>query len=109
MEKKNMVGSIDSGTTATHARTIACGAASSRDSVSSSIPRRRMIALHGKGGDGLSFERYMKPLVDATSHQWDWEFLTGPHDDGSGSGGHVWWKLPPGVRTFEARRAQITV
>jgi hypothetical protein len=64
--------------------------------------RRRMLALHGKGGDGASFERYMQPLIDATSHDWDWEFPTGPHDDGSGAGGRAWWKLPPGVRTFEA-------
>ena len=62
-----------------------------------------MIALHGKGGDGPSFERYMQPLVEATSHEWDWIFLTGPHDDGSSGGqGRAWWKLPPGVRTFEA-------
>ena len=44
----------------------------------------------------------MQPLVEATSHEWEWIFLTGPHDDGSGSGGRAWWKLPPGVRTFEA-------
>jgi hypothetical protein len=32
--------------------------------------RRRMVALHGKGGDGPSFARYMAPLVEATAHEW---------------------------------------
>jgi|AntAceMinimDraft_12_1070368.scaffolds.fasta_scaffold84507_1 hypothetical protein len=63
-----------------------------------------MVALHGKGGDGPSFALSVAALVDATKHEWDWEFLTGPHDDGSGTGGRAWWKLPPGLRTFEAGR-----
>ena len=68
-----------------------------------------MVALHGKGGDGASFERYMAPLVQATSHEWDWEFVEGPHAvdvDGGGGGGRCWWTLPPGVRTFEADTLQ---
>ncbi len=62
--------------------------------------KKKMIALHGKGGDATSFSRYLRPLVDATGHEWAWSFLDGPHD--LEGGGRAWWKLPPGVRTFEA-------
>ena len=60
---------------------------------------KKMVALHGKGGDAASFARYLAPLVEATSDSWEWEFLDGPHD---ADGGRAWWNLPPGVRTFEA-------
>ena len=60
---------------------------------------KKMVALHGKGGDAASFARYLAPLVEVTSDSWEWEFLDGPHD---ADGGRAWWNLPPGVRTFEA-------
>jgi hypothetical protein len=63
--------------------------------------KRKMIALHGKGGTAASFEKYMAPLVAATSETWDWTFVDGPHE--LHSGGRAWWTLPPNTRTFEVR------
>jgi hypothetical protein len=65
-----------------------------------SSKKRKMIALHGKGGTAASLEKYMAPLVAATSETWDWTFVDGPHE--LHSGGRAWWTLPPNTRTFEA-------
>ena len=78
----------------------AASGASSDDAGTSGVRRRRMIALHGKGGNAASFEAYMRPLVEASAETWEWEFLEGPHS--TGGSGRAWWNLPPGVRTFEA-------
>ena len=66
------------------------------------------VTLHGDAYDD-AFARAMAPLVAATKEEWDWTFLTGPHGDGSGAEtrGRAWWKLPPGVRTFEAGRIEV--
>jgi predicted esterase len=66
----------------------------------SAAKKRKMVALHGKGGNAAGFERYMQPLVAATSETWEWDFVEGPHS--TGGDGRAWWNLPPGVRTFEA-------
>ena len=65
----------------------------------SAAKKRKMVALHGKGGNAAGFERYMQPLVAATSDTWEWDFVEGPHS--TGGDGRAWWNLP-GVRTFEA-------
>lgn len=67
---------------------------------SSGGKKRKMVALHGKGGNAAGFELYMQPLVAATAETWEWEFVEGPHS--TGGDGRAWWNLPPGVRTFEA-------
>ena len=42
--------------------------------------KRRIIALHGKGDDGLAFERSLQPLVEATAKEgWEWVWPTAPH------------------------------
>ena len=66
----------------------------------SAAKKRKMVALHGKGGNAAGFERDMQPLVAATSETWEWDFVEGPHS--TGGDGRAWWNLPPGVRTFEA-------
>ena len=66
----------------------------------SAAKKRKMVALHGKGGNAAGFERYMQPLVAATSETWEWDFVEGPHSTGGDV--RAWWNLPPGVRTFEA-------
>lgn len=67
---------------------------------SSGGKKRKMVALHGKGGNAAGFELYMQPLVAATAETWEWDFVEGPHS--TGGDGRAWWNLPPGVRTFEA-------
>ena len=42
--------------------------------------KKKMVALHGKGGTAASFEEYMRPLVEATSDTWEWEFIDGPFE-----------------------------
>ena len=66
----------------------------------SAAKKRKMVALHGKGGNAAGFELYMQPFVAATAETWEWEFVEGPHS--TGGDGRAWWNLPPGVRTFEA-------
>ena len=62
--------------------------------------KRKMVALHGKGGTAANFEEYMRPLIEATSDTWTWEFIDGPFDSAPGK---CWWQLKPGERTFEAK------
>ena len=75
------------------------------------IPSRfRILALHGKGGTGASFERSLEPLVAAlndglSSHDIivDWDFPTAPYSLGTDeSAGRAWWELPAGERSFTA-------
>ena len=75
------------------------------------VPARlRILALHGKGGTGASFERSLEPLVAAlndglASHDVfvDWDFPTAPYSLGTDeSAGRAWWELPAGERSFTA-------
>ena len=63
--------------------------------------RRRMLALHGKGGNAASFERALRPLVDATRDAWEWTFIDGTVPEPN-PGGRGWWTLRPGERTYSA-------
>lgn len=65
----------------------------------SGLPARRIIALHGKGGDGESMMGGLEALITATSPTWEWVCPTAPHKI---RGGYAWWETPPGVRSFEA-------
>ena len=43
----------------------------SRRVVAMAARKKKMVALHGKGGTAASFEEYMWPLVEATSDTWE--------------------------------------
>ena len=62
--------------------------------------KKRVLCLHGKGGNGASFARHLKPLLDATSETIEWYFADGHVREPNG--GFGWWELAPGVRTFQA-------
>jgi len=62
----------------------------------------KVLALHGKGGSGASMARKLAPLVTATESEWEWHFATAPHAVDPPRSGSAWWRLPPGVRSFEA-------
>jgi predicted esterase len=70
----------------------------------------RILALHGKGGTGASFERSLEPLVAAlndtcTAICFDWDFPTAPYSLGPDeSAGRAWWELPAGERSFTASK-----
>lgn len=89
----------------------------------------RILALHGKGGDGASFvESALGPLRSALQRRVDeqclnekdsiaggvrFEFsepLTAPFalelegGGGVGTNGYSWWTLPPGVRSYNAKK-----
>ena len=59
-----------------------------------------MLALHGKGGSAAQFGAHMQPLVDATSHAYDWFFCDAPFEEDVQ--GYGWWTLEPGTRTYQA-------
>lgn len=63
--------------------------------------KRRMLALHGKGGNARAFARQLAPLCDATSEHWEWHFADGGTIEPN-PGGRGWWALRPGERTFNA-------
>ena len=75
--------------------------ASSSASDGARTQRRRMLALHGKGGNAASFECALRPLVDATRDAWDWTFIEGTVPEPN-PGGRGWWTLRPGERTYSA-------
>ena len=70
-----------------------------RNILAAAIPRPfRVLALHGKGGTGPSFEYRLRPLIEASGAEWT--FPTAPHPTENGGG--AWWNMPPGFRSFEA-------
>lgn len=72
----------------------------------------RILALHGKGNTGPSFQRALEPLIAALNDRvssdeirFDWEFPTAPYALGDDeSAGRAWWELPRGERSFTATR-----
>ena len=74
--------------------------------------RVRILALHGKGNTGPSFQRALEPLIAALNDrvssevQFDWDFPTAPYalGDDDESAGRAWWELPRGERSFTATR-----
>jgi predicted esterase len=87
-------------TRAVKSRAMPSVSASGAEASTTPTKKRKMLALHGRGGNAAGFARYMAPLVEATAETWEWEFVEGPHS--TGGDGRAWWNLPPGVRTFEA-------
>ena len=73
----------------------------------------RILALHGKGNTGPSFQRALEPLIAALNERvssdeicFDWDFPTAPYalGDTDESAGRAWWELPRGERSFTATR-----
>jgi len=64
----------------------------------------RVLALHGKGGSGEVFRNYLSPLILSSSNlHIDWIFPDAPHEIvDNNKQGFAWWKLPEGVRSFDA-------
>jgi len=71
------------------------------DAPTSTIRKKRMLALHGKGGNAASFARHLTPLVERTSAVWEWHFAEGAFVEPN-PGGRGWWTLRPGERTYSA-------
>jgi len=76
----------------------------------------RILCLHGKGNNGLSFQTILKPLEKVLETRLTsrndmkrvrFDYLTAPfamEDDGDGCHSKMqWWTLPSGVRSFNAK------
>ena len=79
----------------------------------------RILCLHGKGGNGDQFvnssllplrsmveKRLEDQCIDGIEHtfSFQWEALTAPYE--MSSDGNEWWKLPQGVRSFNAKEVR---
>ena len=62
---------------------------------------RRVLALHGKGESAVSFRARLAPFLERLDERVSVEFLDAPWPLGDG---YQWWRLPPGVRSFEAEQ-----
>lgn len=67
--------------------------------------RLRVLALHGSGGDAQSFQETMehwnKALQARADVSLDIRTITAPVKNDE-QGGYAWWRLPPGVRSYQA-------
>jgi hypothetical protein len=84
----------------------------------------RILCLHGKGGDGKQvLSKSLMPLrsvvekrlaYDATNDYVEdkitveWETITAPYalDPDDDSRGYSWWKMPPGMRSYNAEEVR---
>lgn len=62
-------------------------------------PTKRILALHGKGESSISFRQRIQPLLERIEPPLVVKFMDAPWELGNGG---QWWKLPPGVRSYEA-------
>ena len=77
---------------------------------STTTKKRRVAALHGRGGSSNSFSNFLQKLVSETRETLEWTFLDGPIDEGKmhnftgGENGKAlaWWVLPANTRTYNA-------
>jgi len=91
---------------------------SGSNSVSNKNNKIQILCLHGKGGDGLNFQKTIEPFEEqlrlAATRTTDYEgidgvgfefdYLTAPFPiDHDISNGMQWWKLAPGTRSFNAK------
>lgn len=83
------------------ARRAMTSTARALDASASATRKKRMLALHGKGGNAASFARHLAPLVERTSTAWEWHFAEGAFVEPN-PGGRGWWALRPGERTYSA-------
>lgn len=70
----------------------------------------KVVVLHGKGASGAIYRKRMRPMIEETHSKLgrsnvDFVFLDAPHviDTGNDAGFFEWWRLPPGVRSFNAK------
>lgn len=94
--------------------------------VSSNNKKIQILCLHGKGGDGATFQKTLEPfeeLLSSTTRagtpnrstrtgddeeihgvQFEFDYLTAPFPiDDDKSNGMQWWNLAPGARSFNAK------
>ena len=70
----------------------------------------KVVVLHGKGASSAVYRQRLKPMIDEVQFRLgqenvDFVFLDAPHviETGKDAGLFEWWRLPPGVRSFNAR------
>ena len=86
----------------------------------------RILCLHGKGGNGPKFINLsLKPLRSLVEQRavaltntpnknynhrlsFHWEELTAPYEilSGEDAGGYMWWTMPEGVRSYNAKEVR---
>lgn len=68
----------------------------------------KILVLHGKGSSGLIFRNRIQKFIDVTNANAgieSWSFPDAPHalfDSKDSNDGYAWWRLPDGVRSFDA-------
>lgn len=75
-----------------------------------STKKRRVCALHGRGGSANSFSNFLQKIVKETEDTLEWTFLDGPIDEGkmhkftgnANGKALAWWVLPANTRTYSA-------
>ena len=75
-----------------------------------STKKRRVCALHGRGGSANSFSNFLQKIVKETEDTVEWTFLDGPIDEGkmhkftgnANGKALAWWVLPANTRTYSA-------
>ena len=82
----------------------------SKDDNKKMIKKRRVAALHGRGGSANSFSNFLQKIVKETEDKLEWTFLDGPIDEGkmhkftgnANGKALAWWVLPANTRTYSA-------
>lgn len=68
--------------------------------ITAAMAPKRVLALHGKGETSASFRQRIQPLLDRLPGDvMTVKFIDAPWELGNGG---AWWRLPPGVRSYEA-------
>ena len=63
------------------------------------------LSPHSKGNSGAKFKEKLSPLIQATQKLnvvTEWSFPNGPYEILDRPGTFQWWKLQPGVRSYQA-------
>ena len=63
-------------------KTTASSNASNAKNTNMTTKKRRVAALHGRGGSSNSFSNFLQKLVSETRETLEWTFLDGPIDEG---------------------------
>ena len=70
----------------------------------------KVLVLHGKGASGAVYRNRLEPLLEEVysnlgKSNVDFVFLDAPHviEEGNDAGMFEWWRLPPGIRSFNAK------
>ena len=76
--------------------------------------KRKVLALHGRGGNARSFGSFLEDIVKRTENELEWTFLDGTVDEGKrheftkGEEGKAlaWWSLPANTRTYSVSKLE---